>query len=102
MRLNKVDKIFIILIILELITLLIINFFLSPVWYPTPCHARDYSLLDPFNFFKYKGVCIQILARGINPLFYPVADLLILTIIAYITYLIIRKTKSINQKPFKQ
>ncbi len=91
-EMKKIEKIFIGLIVIEVIILIILTS-IGPVQYPTPCDASDYSLLDPFNFFKYDGSCIQTITFGLHPLFYAFMDLFILTLIAYLIYSIFNKPK---------
>lgn len=94
-KLSKKHKIFIGMIILEVILLTVLYlFFQNPCG--SPCSTQ--GLLDPFGTFENEsGACIQVCVQTQNFWFYPLADLTILTIIAYLIFLSI-KMKGGNDK----
>ena len=83
------------IIILELILLGVLYlFFQNPCG--SPCSIQ--SLINPFGAGSPK-TCIQVCEETQNFWFYPLADLIILTIIIYISFLIISQMKGgHNQK----
>ncbi|MBI2043044.1 hypothetical protein HYT25_01510 [Candidatus Pacearchaeota archaeon] len=84
---NKTNKIFIALIVIEAIISIVS--FQFEVNYSTPCNAPSY--IKPF--ISNGGLCIQVIDSGKPVLHYLSTDLLILTIISYIIYLIVNKSK---------
>jgi len=104
-KLKKTDKIFILIILLELISLILIYFFLT---YPCPSNytCNRYSFLNPFG---YNVVCpdtSHLLVDALchprpHQLFYLFTDLLILTIITYLIYLGINKLKKSKSKKWE-
>ena len=82
---NKANKIFIALIIIEAIISIIS--FQFEVNYSTPCEAPSY--LKPFiRNINPDGLCIQVFVSGKPALYYLSTDLLVLTIISYTVFLI--------------
>lgn len=87
---KKRDKIFIALILIE--TIINIVSFQFEVNYSTPCEAPSY--LKPFiGNINPNELCIQVISEGKPALYYLSTDLLIITIISYLIYIIFRKTK---------
>ncbi len=84
-ELKTADKIFIGLILLEIIVLGVSPFLKMPV---SVCTSP--SFLNPFGLHE---TCILPAFKQMNMLFYPMADLLILTIITYLIYLGMNKYK---------
>lgn len=92
---KKVDKIFVGLIIIEVIFLSIIGIFWNTVYWPTPCTTPDF--FHPFGREMAPGtVCILVVAPTLNPLIYWIWYLLILTTITYLIYLAVNKLKKFN------
>jgi len=88
-KLNKVNKIFLRLIILEIIAVIIFSFI--KVDYPNPSVLPDF--FHPFGT-EMAGIVIQVVTSGHSPLLFFSLYALILTVITYIIYLIIKKSKS--------
>lgn len=90
-KLKKIDKIFIGLILLEIITLLVTLLFFRTITISNTCNI--WSFTNPFGFHKEDLICGQAFTTILNPIIYQLTDLLILTIIIYIIYLVINKLK---------
>lgn len=83
---KKTQKIFSGILIIELILVIILSF--VKISWPNACTP---DLLNPFG--RTADACAQVITQTLSPLFYIIADLLILTIIAYIIYSASKKIK---------
>ena len=87
-KLKKTSKVFIILIILEIIFVILLSFF--KVGWPSPCVTPNF--FHPFGTEMAPGTgCIQVITPAPTSLFYLMQYLLILTIIIFLIYLGINK-----------
>lgn len=86
---RKIDKTLISLIILEILAVLAILAFIEPLDCGSPCD--NHSLLNPFSMGGPAFCAHVCVPQTIPHVFYPAVDLLILTTLAYIFYLIIGK-----------
>ncbi len=94
-KLRKADKVFIGLIIIETIFLLITLLFFKTIQISNTCNF--WSFLNPLGFHG-DVLCGQAFTIISNPLIYQFTDLLILTIVTYIIYLIVNKLKKSKLK----
>jgi hypothetical protein len=88
---KKIDKIFVGLILLEIVILIIHLLFLRE-FIVVACDITDYSLLNPF-LVSSSNCLLPAFKPIFNPFIYLIIDILILTIISYIIYLVIRKIR---------
>ena len=99
---KKTHILFILIILLEIFSVIIIYFFLTDLC-PSNYTCNKYSFLNPFG---YNSICpdytnllvSQMCYPRPHQLFYTVSDLLILTIVIYIIYL----TYPLIKKPNKR
>lgn len=88
---KRIDKIFISTIIVEIILIFATAIILKDTWYPSPCHVQN-PILRLLGL-KERDICTQQFVPGLNPLTYIVFDLLVLTMISYIVYSVVRILK---------
>lgn len=86
MKLHKIEKIILLIFLLEGILLIVFAlFFKNPCGSPCDTH----SLLNPFGEGSPE-LCAQVCVPAHHPWFYPTADALIVKIVIYIIYLVIK------------
>ena len=88
-KMRKRDKIFLKIIVSEII-LFIIGYFIK-FYYSTPCSAPDF--LHPFGKDATGQLCIQVIHQAPSPLFYLMPYMIALTLVLYLIYLGIKKIK---------
>lgn len=91
---KKANKIFISILIVELILIGILYLF-----FQNPCGSacNNYSLLNPFGIGKIES-CIQVCTQTLHPLIYLFSDLFIITLIIYLLFLLKMKGGKKNEK----
>lgn len=90
---NKTDFVFISIIILEILLIGILYLF-----FQNPCGSacNTQNLINPFGFNEPE-ICTMQCVQTQHFLFYPLADITILTILGYFVFLIQRKMKGGNK-----